>query len=69
MQYKRITDLLKNRNISEYKKAKNKIIFCYNGINFKIIYDNKYYFIYNDSFYHAETYLKYNELKNILISM
>ena len=69
MQYKRIIDLLKNRNISDYKKAKNKIIFCYNGINIKIINDNKYYFIYNDSFYHAETYLKYNELKNILISM
>ena len=69
MQYKRIIDLLKNRNILNYKKAKNKIIFCYNGINFKIIYDNKYYFIYNDSFYHSETYLKYNELKNILISM
>lgn len=69
MQYKRIINLLENRNISDYKKAKNKIIFCYNGINFKIIYDNKYYFIYNDSFYHAETYLKYNELKNILISM
>lgn len=69
MQYKRIIYLLENRNILDYKKDKNKIIFCYNGINFKIIYDNKYYFIYNDSFYHSKTYLKFNDLKDILINM
>ena len=66
MQYKRIIKLLENRNISDYKKGKNNIVFHFNGIEFKIVYDNKYYFIYNDSFYHSKTYLKFNDLKNIL---
>lgn len=69
MQYKRIINLLENRNIFDYKKGKNNIIFNYNGIEFKISYDNKYYFIYNNSFYHSETYLKFNDLKDILINM
>ena len=67
MQYKRIIKLLENRNILDYKKGKNNIVFRFNSIEFKIVYDNKYYFIYNDSFYHSETYLKFNDLKNILI--
>ena len=56
MQYKRIIKLLENRNISDYKKRQNNIVFHFNGIEFKIVYDNKYYFIYNDSFYHSKTY-------------
>ena len=71
MQYKRIIKILSDKNILRYSIVKHNIKFNYNGINYKINYDpiTKYYFIYNDSFYHGKTYLKYHDLKEILIKI